>query len=183
MAVSRDQILTKATEHLNHSPAASMAEIAQSVGISRATLHRHFATREALMVALGWRALDAWQGIHERIGLGEPPAGERLGETLHALVLAQIEAAENYGFAVTEQAMETDRALVTRAEELEAKEIELISACQRAGILRADFPPIWVSNTLYGLLLAVRESLRQGDVARRDIPRLVLETFLRGTTS
>ena len=67
-----------------------------------------------------------------------------------------------------------------RAEELEARELEFYAAGQRAGALRADLPVRWVSNTVYGLMATVRESLRHGDVARRDLPRLLRATFLEG---
>ncbi|GAA3428828.1 TetR/AcrR family transcriptional regulator [Streptosporangium sandarakinum] len=183
MAVTREQIVTRAIEHLNQAPAASMAEIAQAAGVHRATLHRHFATREELIVALGWRAHEAWQRVHDEIGLDAAlRTGERVEEALHALLAAHIEVAEEHGFALTEHLVGINPELVRRAEELEAREIELIEACQRAGVLRADLPPRWVSNTVYGLLVAVRESLRRGDVARRDTSRLLLETFLRGTS-
>ena len=38
-----------------------MGAIAESGGISRATLHRHFPTRESLLTELGTRSLDRWQ--------------------------------------------------------------------------------------------------------------------------
>ncbi len=158
-----------------------MAEIARAVGVSRATLHRHFATREELIVALGWRSYEAWRRVHEEIGLDAAlRTGQRLEETLHALVMGNIGAAEEHGFALTEHLMGVDPELVRGAEALEDREVALIESCQRAGILRADLPARWVNNALYGLLVAVRESLRNGDVARRDLPRLYLETFLKG---
>ena len=45
----RDQILGAAQRLLNVDPAAPRGAIAEAGGISRATLHRHFPTREALL--------------------------------------------------------------------------------------------------------------------------------------
>ncbi|MEV4256927.1 helix-turn-helix domain-containing protein, partial [Spirillospora sp. NPDC049652] len=53
---STEEILGAATRHLNAEPTASMAQLAEAAGVSRATLHRHFASREDLLRALGERA-------------------------------------------------------------------------------------------------------------------------------
>ncbi|WP_084960355.1 TetR/AcrR family transcriptional regulator [Thermoactinospora rubra] len=184
MVVSREQIAAAALRHLNQSPTASMEEIARAAGVSRATLHRHFATRDELVSALGWRAMEYWEraqkqaGVAEAIESGDP---RTLEAALHALVIGQAEIADEHGFTLTANSLLDDAALMRRIDELEELELKLFAACQRAGILRADLPVRWISNTLYGLLVAAVESLRRGDVARRDLSRLLLETFLRGT--
>lgn len=185
MAVSQDQIVTAAIRHLNESPAASMAQIAQAAGVSRATLHRHFTTREELIIALGWRAHEAWEQVQADAGLEEAlrsrdPAD--LEQALHRLILLHVGAAEEHGFALTEHLLEADEGLTRRGAELEERELELFRACQRAGLLSAAMSPAWISDILYGLLVGARVSLRHGDVAKRDVPRLLLETFLRGTS-
>ncbi|ROO85154.1 TetR family transcriptional regulator [Actinocorallia herbida] len=183
MVVGREEIVAAAVDHLNRAPAASMAEIAQAAGVSRGTLHRHFSTREELIVELGWRCHAAWRRVHEDCGLDAAlRGGERLAETLEALVVASIDAVEAHGFALTEHLVGVEPELLRSTEALVDREVALIEACQRAGILRADLPARWIENTLYGLLVAVRESLHAGDVARRDLPRLLLETFLEGTS-
>jgi serine phosphatase RsbU (regulator of sigma subunit) len=52
-ARNRRQILAAARELLAESPGATMAQVAQSAGVGRSTLYRHFADREELQVALG----------------------------------------------------------------------------------------------------------------------------------
>ncbi|MEV4443410.1 helix-turn-helix domain-containing protein, partial [Streptomyces sp. NPDC049577] len=66
MSVDRDHVLRTAASLLTRKPTASMDEIAKASGIGRATLHRHFAGRDALVRALEElgierfaRALDA----------------------------------------------------------------------------------------------------------------------------
>ncbi|NRQ31766.1 TetR/AcrR family transcriptional regulator [Nonomuraea sp. NN258] len=184
MMTSRDQIMTAAIQHLNEDPTASMARLAEAVGVSRATLHRHFSSREELMIALGHRALEQWSQVQRAAGIidaaasADPAAIERaLGDLLTGL----IEVADAYGFGLTDHAMAVNPDLLRRSDELEEHEIALFAAAQRAGLLHASLPPRWVSNVVYGLLVAVRESLRRGDVARRDVPRLLIDTFLHGT--
>ncbi|MEV0383636.1 helix-turn-helix domain-containing protein [Nonomuraea sp. NPDC050643] len=181
---SREQIMKAAIQHLNENPIASMAQLAEAVGISRATLHRQFSNRDELMLALGHRAHDKWEqvqsstGMVEATGSADPAVIER---TLRALMTGLIEVADEYGFGLTDYAMAVHPELQRRVDELEEREIAFYAAAQRAGLLRSDMPARWVSNVVYGLLVSVRESLRRGDVARRDVSRLFLVTFLNGT--
>ncbi|RSM85736.1 hypothetical protein DMH04_16175 [Kibdelosporangium aridum] len=103
-----------------------------------------------------------------------------LEKTLHTLLLRHIEVTEEHSFVFTEHLIATDPGLVRRSDELEEREIALFAACQEAGILRADLPARWISGVVYGLLMAGREGLRRGDIARRELPRLLSETFFRG---
>ena len=66
---NRDDVLGAAQRMLNADPAASMAGIAEAVGISRATMHRHFESREALLVELGTRSLDRWEQRLDEAGV------------------------------------------------------------------------------------------------------------------
>jgi AcrR family transcriptional regulator len=186
MVMSREQIMTAAIQHLNKDPIASMAQLAEAVGISRATLHRQFSSREELMLALGIRAHEQWQRVQEAAGIAEATGSadpQVLDKAMNALLTGLIDVADEYGFGLTDYAMAVHPELLRRADELEESEIAFYAAAQRAGLLRGDLPARWVSNTVYGLLVAVRESLRRGDVARRDVPRLLLGTFLHGTAS
>ncbi|WP_345560725.1 TetR/AcrR family transcriptional regulator [Nonomuraea rosea] len=178
--------MTAAIQHLNKDPIASMAQLAEAVGISRATLHRQFSSREELMLALGLRALEQWQRVQEAAGIAEATGSadpQVLDKAMTALLTGLIDVADEYGFGLTDYAMAVHPELLRRSDELEESEIAFYAAAQRAGLLRGDLPARWVSNTVYGLLVAVRESLRRGDVARRDVPRLLLGTFLHGTAS
>ncbi|MDL4772322.1 MULTISPECIES: TetR/AcrR family transcriptional regulator [Thermomonosporaceae] len=179
-----EKILTAATRHLNEDPSASMAEIAEATGVSRATLHRHFASREALLHALGERATSRWErslraaGVEAAGSSGDPAAMEA---ALTAMMRAYVADADEYGFALTDHFINNLPDLMAWTEELVDREVAFYTACQRAGVLRDDVPARWISNIVCGMLIAAREGLRRGDVARRDVERLLLTTFLHGT--
>ncbi|MDP4508314.1 TetR/AcrR family transcriptional regulator [Nonomuraea turcica] len=183
MAMSREQIMRAAIQHLNRDPSASMAQLADAVGISRATLHRQFSSREELMLALARRGHDEWERVQLAAGLDAASASEdgaRLEKALNALLTGLIEVADEYGFGLTDYALAVHPELSRRVEELEEREIAFYTAAQRAGLLSAQLPVRWISDAVYGLLVAVRDGLRRGDIARRDAPRLLLEMFLHG---
>ncbi|WP_433333691.1 TetR/AcrR family transcriptional regulator [Spirillospora sp. CA-294931] len=179
-----DQILAAAIKHLNERPTASMAQIAEAIGVSRATLHRHYASREALLHALGVRALDQWEESQERARIDRAAASgdaETLTAALKTLIYALVEGAEEYGYALTDHFMYAMPDLVARGEALEEREIAFYAAAQRAGVLRADLPTRWISNLILGVMITVRDSLHRGEVARRDLEALAYTTFLHGT--
>lgn len=179
----RDQILGAAQRLLNIDPAASMGAIAEAGGISRATLHRHFPTREALLTELGTRSLDRW---HQRLDAGSAEVvaasgePEAIAQAISELVRGYVEDAHHFGFALTDHVILADASLRERTEHLTTRDAALWAAGQRAGVLRGDLPPRWICHAVYGLLVAGREASRLGDVAPRDLADLVLSTFLKG---
>ncbi|MBN6052067.1 TetR/AcrR family transcriptional regulator [Nonomuraea sp. RK-328] len=184
--MGRDEIMSAAIRHLNTDPTASMAQLAEAAGVSRATLHRHFSGREDLMVALAHQSLDRWAEAQADAGIAGATASadpERIERALHALLTALIEIADEYGFGLADHAMAVQPDLLPRSEELEEREVAFLTAAQRAGVLRDDLPARWLSSAVLGLAVAARESLRRGDIARRDVPRLLLGTFFDGAAA
>ncbi|MEW2357304.1 TetR/AcrR family transcriptional regulator [Spirillospora sp. NPDC029432] len=178
-----EAILAAATRRLNENPTASMTDLAEATGISRATLHRHFATREALLHRLGLRAVGEWERIHREVGLADATRSgdpDLLARTMRDLVHGYLETIDAYGFVLTDHFIYGAPDLMAWIERLEKDGIGFIAAAQHAGVLNPALPPRWISDALYGLLIGARDSLRYGNVARRDIEDLLLTTFLRG---
>jgi AcrR family transcriptional regulator len=178
-----EAILAGATRRLNQNPAASMADLAQAIGISRATLHRHFATRDELLHRLGLRAIGDWEQGYREVGVAEATASgdpEVLAGTLRRLVERYVATIDEYGFALTDDVVAGNDDVREWIERLEEQGVEFIAAAQRAGVLDPDLPARWISDALYGLLIGARDSLRAGNVARRDLADLVVRTLLRG---
>jgi len=183
---NRDAVLAAAQRTLNVDPGASVADIAQAAGVSRATVHRHFESREALLVELGTRSLDQWE---QRMDAGDLEAvaasgdAARIRALLEALVRGYVEDADGYGFALTDHVILANADLVARTERLAERESGLFVAAQAAGVLRTALPGRWFGHAVYGLLVAGREAVRLGDVAPRDLADLVLTTLFTGITS
>lgn len=182
----RNEILGAAQGALNADPAASMAAVAEAAGISRATLHRHFDSREALLVELGTRSLDQWEGRLDDVdaeGLAADGDAAAIRAALETLVLGYVDDSDAFGFALTDHVILANADLEERTQVLADRETVLFGAAQRVGVLRADLPPRWFGHAIYGLLVSAREAVRIGDVARRDVGHLVLSSLFTGITT
>jgi AcrR family transcriptional regulator len=184
--VSRDEVLGAAQRALNLDAAAPMAAIAEAAGVSRATLHRHVDSRDALLVELGTRSVDRWESRMDAADLEAVAASgeaDRIRAVVEGLVRGYVEDSDDFGFALTDHVILANADLIARTEALADREATLWAAAQSAGVLRTGLPPRWVGHAVYGLLVAGREAVRLGDVARRDVPDLVLSTLLTGVTA
>src|SRR6058998_2368004 len=98
MAVDRDHVLRSAAALLTRRSTATMDESAKSAGISRATLHRHFAGRDALVRALESLGIEECEAALEAARLDEGTAQDAVRRLLRALE----PAAGLLGFLYTE---------------------------------------------------------------------------------
>jgi len=178
MRIERAAVLAAAARLLASRPGASMAEIAAAAGLSRASLHRLFPGRQALIEAIGALAAQHVQAaiasVQQADDRSVPAALERLTEAIVPLVhefafLSRQAHPGGAGAAVDGQPREIDAAI-----------LELFRRGQAAGSLRLDLPPAWLLHAYRGLLFGVASAALAGEIAPRDAARLVLSTLLHG---
>lgn len=176
MTVDRERVLKDAAALLTRKSTASMAEIARAAGISRATLHRHFAGRDALIRALEelgiaetGRALDAAR-------LAEDGAEDALRR-----LIAEIEpVAGVLAFLYTENQLFEGEEINEGWTELDARFHALFRRGQEEGAFRIDLTPAWLAEALYGLICAGAWSVHEGRLARADRNHSIAELLLGG---
>lgn len=180
---TRDQLLDAALTALNRQPTATMGEIATAVGSSRATLHRHFSSREALIAEIAVRAVDRWELTQEQAGIREASESTDpavIAAALDALLRQYALDAADFGIVLTDDFAASAPEMKERGLAIVEREVVFYAQAQKVGVLRADLPPRWIADVVYGLMVSARESMRWGNVARRDLSDLVVDTFLKG---
>jgi len=167
-------ILAAAERVLRKDPAATIEQIAAEAGVARTTVHRRFATREALIEALGaWATRQFADAIDSSRPEQLPPL-----VALYQVTVNVLEVKISWGYGMGRPAgadPESDR---IRAEIL-ARCDQLFRRAQQAGLLRPDVDLDWLRRVYYVLIGEAVE----GDGAGRspaELATLVMDTLLRG---
>jgi AcrR family transcriptional regulator len=172
---TKPSLLDVAAEVLVADPSASLADVAEAAGIGRTTLHKHYATRDDLMRAVGHRAIDLWErAVGEVADTGGPDGG------LRAVVEAMIPIGPQLAFLWRNPAFDHVPDIGQRWLAAEARGLAVLKRAQAHGAVGADVPDWWLLQTFYSLIYVAAESVRSGHLAPRDAPALVLDTYLHG---
>jgi TetR/AcrR family transcriptional repressor of mexCD-oprJ operon len=155
-------------------PEASMERVAQAAGVGRATVYRHFASREHLVRAIHDRAL---QDARDAVLSSRPDEGPPR-EALERAIAAVLRVADRY--RLLRAIPREDAELRARAEEVGAPLVEVVERGQRDGTFRRDVPARWVAASLGALTQAVTAAIIDGEVREQDGTRLVMATLVDG---
>ena len=173
--VARPSLLDVAAEVLVADPAASLAEVAAAAGIGRTTLHKHYATRDDLLCAVGHRAIDLLeQAISQVTGTDDADGG------LRATVAAMIPIGPQLAFLWRTPAFDHIAELEQRWKAAETRNLAVLKRAQDRGLLTASVPDWWLLQTFYSIIYVAAESVGAGKLAPLDAPGLALRTFLHG---
>lgn len=162
-------IVTAAAKMLAEDPRVSMQEIAVAAGLHRATVHRHFPSRDDLVRAVLERAHDEADRALEQI-LAEPSGSAR--DQLARSVDAMLEIGDRwrtYRFAgVTPEVQR-------RREAIGSPLRELVAAAQAEGSIRTDLSADLATLALGGAVSAVLSRISAGGLSRADAGAFVLQ--------
>jgi AcrR family transcriptional regulator len=176
MAVDRDHVLRSAAALLTRKSTATMDEVARSAGISRATLHRQFAGRDALVRALEALGIAECEAALDAARLDDGSASD----AVRRLVRELEPVAGLLAFLYSENQLfegEQQNAGWTRIDDRVAV---LFRRGQSAGEFRIDLSAAWLTEALYGLLASGAWAVSEGRVAPRDFTHMIVELLLGG---
>jgi AcrR family transcriptional regulator len=176
---TRPSLLDVAAEVLVADPAASLAQVAEAAGIGRTTLHKQYATRDDLLLAVGHRAIDLWEQAVAGAGAGNGYSDEADGG-LRALVAAMIPIGPQLAFLWRTPAFDHLGELGERWLAGQARCLAVLKRAQDLGALAAGVPDWWLLQMLYSVVYVAAESVAAGQLAPLDAPGLALGTFLHG---
>ncbi|MCC9708743.1 TetR/AcrR family transcriptional regulator [Streptomyces sp. MNU76] len=176
MAVDREHVLRSAAALLTRKSTATMDEVAKAAGISRATLHRHFAGRDALVRALEALGIEECEAALDAARLDEGPARD----AVRRLVREIEPAAGLLAFLYTENQLFEGEGQHEGWARIDDRVAALFKRGQAAGEFRIDLTPAWLTEALYGLLASGAWAVSEGRVAANDFTFMITELLLGG---
>jgi len=157
-------------------PRASMGQLAAMAGVSRATLSRHFPSRDDMMLAMAETGISSAEAALSRARPHEGPPEQALRRLIEEL----LPIAELYAFI--DQQMHSDAAVEARVQPLQASLITLFQHWQETGVLRVDLTAPWMVESMSALLCSAATMIRTGRLARQDAAQSVFELLWKGAS-
>ncbi|MFD3929771.1 TetR/AcrR family transcriptional regulator [Streptomyces sp. NPDC058614] len=168
-------ILEAAERVLAADPGASMEQIAEAAGVARTTVHRRFASRQALIDAL---AESAVRQLTQAIEDARPDTTPSL-VALHRVTANVLRIKGAWSYALGQPADEGGGA-AAGWDQLGARCLELLARARDEGLLDPAADLEWVRRVYYAL---IGEALHGDDRPDPDpdvLAALVVDTLLHG---
>lgn len=167
-----EAIIAAAVPLLTERPRASMQQIAAAAGLHRATVHRHFPSRDDLLDELRHRAfLASVEGVQATVA--DP--SDTPGDTLERATAAMIAVGDRYRLYRFTTWRNPDNE--ESVGELHAQLLALLADAQATGQVRTDLPLPQLGAALGGLIWAMLPQVGDGvltvDQAARTVRTLL----------
>lgn len=176
MTLDREQVLRSAAALLTHKSTATMDEVAKAAGIGRATLHRHFAGRDALVKALENLGIQEFEAALDAARLDDGASEE----ALRRLIACVEPSAGLLSFLVNENQLFEGDQVNEGWNRADARVSAFFRRGQERGEFRIDLTPAWLTEALYGLVGTGAWAVQAGRVAAQDFQYMIVELLLGG---
>jgi TetR/AcrR family transcriptional repressor of mexCD-oprJ operon len=169
------RIVEMAARLLGTDPGAGMSDVAAAAGVSRATIYRHFPTREALIAAIQLQAVEQSEQALLACRLDEGTATD----ALRRLCAAWLDVAERYAFA--QLGLTVDEETRRRRQRILGEPLrELIERGRAAGEFAPDLATDWCMRSFGALLLAGARAVAEGALTHEEAPDAVFRSLYGG---
>ena len=169
-----EAIVEAAIRLLNANPGATMSEIAARAGVGRATLHRHFQTRNDLVRAISIRCIEE-MNVAVRIG---QDAGKPAADRLRSMFRAVIPLGDRYSFLSLESADDDN---VQQGYQAQLRWAEaLVEDLKKQGDIAPDVPTRWVVAQIDQLVWTAWNGVSEGYLTPGEASELAVRTLIHG---
>lgn len=152
-------------------PNAGVADVAAAAGVGRATLYRHFPTRESLLEAIRTQGLADGEAAVEACRLDEGSPTEALAR----LMAAWLELGDRYRVVVANPSKPDNIDARAREERLGEAIQKVVVRGQAEGEFSSEIPPMWAASVVGALLVAAITGVGDDRIRREDAHSLLIK--------
>ncbi|MEL6568257.1 MAG: helix-turn-helix domain-containing protein [Pseudomonadota bacterium] len=172
---TKSAIIEAAFDVLSRNPGAPLSDVAHRAGVGRATLHRQFASRDALVRALALIAIEEMDNAAEAACAEVTTFREAFQNTLKAL----IPLGDRHGFLAREP-IEDDPEIAKAFARQKRETHDMIEGAKTEGVFDLAVPTDWISQAFDHLLYAAWESVKAGETTHGQAADLAWRTLTLG---
>ena len=172
---TRETIIDGAFDLLSRRPTATLAEIAEHAGVGRATLHRHFRSREALIGALARVAIEELNAAIDQ----KTQAATSHGAGLRLAFEAMVPLGARQWFLAHEPVEQDPEIAALMKRDMDALRAE-IEAARAEGLFAPDVPTEWIAQSYSALVYAAWTMVQEGEATPRQASELAWRTLTGG---
>lgn len=173
-----ERVLAALALALVDKPRATLQELAQAIGISKATLYRFSRTREELVDRLMAHGAYLMNRSLEEAELDKAPTVD----ALRRFIEGQLRHSELAAFMIyywKPDTLQDARAAATWTDYFSVLD-EFFVRGQREGLFRIEIGAAVLSESLISLLSGLMDAERRGRIARASLPGMIETLFLAG---
>ncbi|GIH92248.1 TetR/AcrR family transcriptional regulator [Planobispora siamensis] len=180
-------IMEAAERVLSENPGATMEQIAEAAGVARTTIHRRFASREALIDIM---TVAAWREIAEAVDAARPSTAPPQ-VAMYQATANVLRVKSGWRFALTNRGPLSGEAARIEADVIGKCDLA-IRRGQQEGAIRPDADPLWVRRVYLALLTEAAHGPHPGhagppaetpaetDADIDELATRVMDTLIRG---
>ncbi|MCR9079125.1 MAG: TetR/AcrR family transcriptional regulator [Hyphomonadaceae bacterium] len=172
---TRDAIVEAAFAVFSKDPSAALSDVATLAGVGRATLHRHFSSRDDLIRQLAKIANQEMDDAVDAACADVASYSEAVRKSLHAL----IPLGDRYGFLELEP-IDDDPELKAAFERQKRETEAMVDAAKGEGLFDTAIPTSWIVQAYDHLLYAGWESVKAGGTTPDQAADLAWRTLTTG---
>lgn len=180
----RAQVLDVAVRLFNEQgyDATSVSALAERLGLSKAALYHHFASKEQILQIALDDALGALEAVLDRADAADRPAAGQLVAVVEGAVRVLVDRLPQVTLLLRVHGnSEVERAALQRRRTFDQRVAALVGQAQREGVLRADIRPAVTARLMFGMINSIIEWYRPEHTAQtpdelaRDVTRVLLD--------
>ena len=175
---SEKAIIEASIQTLLLNPSAGMTDIAVAAGVGRATLYRHFESREKLIEKLILISV-------EELKAASGPIQHLTGRAaIEAYIEVKMPLADRFHFLTTLwTGMEESEAIKQNDTQLIDELATLVDQAKEAGEINPDLPTIWIVSFYEGTVMAAWWLIGSGKLTIDDAVAYTKQSFFSGCGS